>query len=218
MLTGAPMEPRSASGMDAVLLVGLTGGIGSGKSTVTRMLEERGAIVLDADAFAREAVRAGSDGFRRVVERFGGEVVGSDGELDRPKLASIVFNDPESLGDLEAIVHPEVRRAIADGIATHLDTDDVVVLVNPLLIEMGTHRDCDLVVVVSSSPQTQIERSVARGMGEDDVRARIAAQLPLEDRARHADVLIDNEGSIDELAAQVRRLWDRLVAEARGTS
>ena len=204
--------------MDAVLLVGLTGGIGSGKSTVTRMLEERGAIVLDADAFAREAVRAGSDGFRRVVERFGDEVVGSDGELDRPKLASIVFNDPESLGDLEAIVHPEVRRAIADGIATHLDTDDVVVLVNPLLIEMGTHRDCDLVVVVSSSPQTQIERSIARGMGEDDVRARIAAQLPLEDRARHADVLIDNEGSIDELAAQVHRLWDRLVADARGTA
>jgi dephospho-CoA kinase len=211
------MELRSASGVDAVLLVGLTGGIGSGKSTVTRMLEERGAIVLDADAFARDAVRAGSDGFRRVVERFGGEVVGSDGELDRPKLASIVFNDPGSLGDLEAIVHPEVRRAIADGIGAHLDTDDVVVLVNPLLIEMGTHRDCDLVVVVSSSPQTQIERSVARGMGEDDVRARIAAQLPLEDRARHADVLIDNEGSIDELAAQVDRLWDRLVAEARGT-
>lgn len=218
MSTGAPVGPRSASGVDAVLLVGLTGGIGSGKSTVTRMLEERGAIVLDADAFARDAVRAGSEGFRRVVERFGGDVVGSDGELDRPKLASIVFGDPESLGDLEAIVHPEVRRAIADGIQAHLDTDDVVVLVNPLLIEMGTHRDCDLVVVIAASPRTQIERSVARGMGEDDVRARIAAQLPLEDRARHADILIDNEGSIDELGAQVGRLWDRLEAESHGTA
>lgn len=218
MSIGAPAEPRSASGVDAVLLVGLTGGIGSGKSTVARLLEERGAVVLDADAFARDAVRAGSEGFRRVVERFGGDVVGPDGELDRPKLASIVFGDPESLGDLEAIVHPEVRRAIADGIQTHLDTDDVVVLVNPLLIEMGTHRDCDLVVVVAASPRTQIERSVARGMGEDDVRARIAAQLPLEERARHADILIDNEGSIDELAAQVGRLWDRLEAGSHGTA
>jgi len=216
--TGAPAEPRSASGVDAVLLVGLTGGIGSGKSTVARVLEERGAVVLDADAFARDAVRADSEGFRRVVERFGGDVVGPDGELDRPTLASIVFGDPESLGDLEAIVHPEVRRAIADGIQTHLDTDDVVVLVNPLLIEMGTHRDCDLVVVVAASPRTQIERSVARGMGEADVRARIAAQLPLEERARHADILIDNEGSVDELAAQVGRLWDRLEAGSRGTA
>lgn len=218
MSIGAPAEPRSASGVDAVLLVGLTGGIGSGKSTVARLLEERGAVVLDADAFARDAVRAGSEGFRRVVERFGGDVVGPDGELDRPKLASIVFGDPESLGDLEAIVHPEVRRAIADGIQTHLDTDDVVVLVNPLLIEMGTHRDCDLVVVVAASPRTQIERSVARGMGEDDVRARIAAQLPLEERARHADILIDNEGSVDELAVQVGRLWDRLEAGSHGTA
>ena len=218
MSTGALAEPRSASGVDAVLLVGLTGGIGSGKSTVARLLEERGAVVLDADAFARDAVRAGSEGFRRVVERFGGDVVGPDGELDRPKLASIVFSDPESLGDLEAIVHPEVRRAIADGIQTHLDTDDVVVLVNPLLIEMGTHRDCDLVVVVAASPRTQIERSVARGMGGDDVRARIAAQLPLEERARHADILIDNEGSLDELAVQVGRLWDRLEAGSHGTA
>ncbi|MGE5227177.1 MAG: dephospho-CoA kinase [Planctomycetaceae bacterium] len=194
-----------------MLLVGLTGGIGSGKSTVTRMLEERGAVVLDADVFAREAVRGGSEGFRRVVERFGKGVVGPDGELDRPRLASIVFNDREALGDLEAIVHPEVRRLIADGIGAHLDTDDVVVLVNPLLIEMGTHRDCDVVVVVSASAETQVARSVGRGMAEDDVRARIAAQLPLEERARQADVIIDNEGSLEELQAQVDRLWDRLA-------
>jgi dephospho-CoA kinase len=196
-----------------VLLVGLTGGIGSGKSTVTRILEERGAVILDADAFARDAVRGGSEGFRRVVERFGRDVIGPDGELDRARLASIVFNDPEALGDLEAIVHPEVRRMIADGIQAHLDTDHVVVLVNPLLIEMGTHRDCDSVVVVSVSPETQVTRSVARGMQEDDVRARIAAQLPLEDRARHADVLLDNEGTLEELTMQVDQLWRRLVAQ-----
>lgn len=194
-----------------MLLVGLTGGIGSGKSTVTRMLEERGAVILDADVFAREAVRGGSEGFRRVVERFGRGVVAPDGELDRPRLASIVFNDRAALGDLEAVIHPEVRRLIADGIQAHLDTADVVVLVNPLLIEMGTHRDCDVVVVVSVSPETQVVRSVGRGMAEDDVRARIAAQLPLEERARQTDVIIDNEGTLDDLERQVDRLWDRLA-------
>lgn len=198
-----------------MLLVGLTGGIGSGKTTVADMLAARGAVVLDADAFARDAVRVGSEGLERVVARFGPGIVGGDGELDRAALAAIVFADRSALDDLEAIVHPEVRRMIADGIASHLDTRDVVVLVNPLLIEMGTHRDCDLVVVVSVSPETQVGRSVARGMREDDVRARIGAQLPLEERARHADVLIDNEGPLEELAGQVERLWTRLEAEAR---
>jgi dephospho-CoA kinase len=197
-----------------VLLVGLTGGIGAGKSTVSAVLAERGAVILDADAFAREAVRSGTEGFRRVVERFGRGIVAPDGELDRPKLAGIVFNDPQALSDLEAIVHPEVRRMIADGIAANLDDDAVVVLVNPLLIEMGTHRDCDVVVVVSAAPATQIARSVERGMLEEDVRARIAAQLPLEDRARQADVLIDNEGSLEELASQVDELWSSLSSRA----
>ena len=191
-------------------LVGLTGGLGSGKSTVAAMLEQHGAVILDADAFARRAVQGGTEGFRHVVARFGDEVVGSDGELDRPKVAAIVFHDPKALEDLEAIVHPEVRRLMADGIAANVETDRVVVLVNPLLIEMGTHRDCDLVIVVSATPETQVARSVARGMDEDDVRARIAAQLPLEERARHADVLLDNEGTLDELRAQVERLWSRL--------
>ncbi|HEY7476793.1 MAG TPA: dephospho-CoA kinase [Actinomycetota bacterium] len=195
-----------------MILVGLTGGLGSGKSTVAGMLEERGAVILDADAFARLAVEAGTEGYRRVVTRFGDGIVGPDGELDRPKLAAIVFHDPAALGDLEAIVHPEVRRLIADGIAANLETDRVVVLVNPLLIEMGTHRDCDVVVVVSAAPETQVARSVARGMDEEDARARIAAQLPLDERARHADVLLDNEGSIDELRAQVDLLWPRLTS------
>lgn len=195
-----------------MILVGLTGGLGSGKSTVAGMLEERGAVILDADAFARLAVEAGTEGYRRVVTRFGDGIVGPDGELDRPKLAAIVFHDPAALGDLEAIVHPEVRRLIADGIAANLETDRVVVLVNPLLIEMGTHRDCDVVVVVSAAPETQVARSVARGMDEEDARARIAAQLPLDERARQADVLLDNEGSIDELRAQVDLLWPRLTS------
>jgi dephospho-CoA kinase len=197
-----------------MLLVGLTGGIGSGKSTVARMLQDRGAVVLDADGFARAAVVAGSPGLRGIVERFGRDILTAEGELDRPKLASIVFADPKALADLEAIVHPEVRRMIADGIQENLDADRVVVLVNPLLIEMGTHRDCDVVVVVSVSPDTQIARSVARGMVEEDVRARIAAQLPLEERARTADVLIDNEGSIADLEREIDVLWRQLEARA----
>ena len=199
-----------------MLLVGLTGGIGSGKSTVARLLEERGAVILDADVFARDAVRAGTEGFAAVVRRFGDEIVAPDGELERSRLASIVFADPAALADLEAIVHPEVRRMIADGIQDHLDGDRVGVLVNPLLIEMGTHRDCDVVVVVSASPDTQVARSVARGMDEADVRARIAAQLPIDDRARMADVLLDNEGTLEELAAEVEVLWRDLAARAAG--
>jgi len=111
-------------------------------------------------------------------------------------------------------VHPEVRRMIADGIQDQLDADRVVVLVNPLLIEMGTHRDCDVVVVVSASPETQVARSVARGMDEADVRSRIAAQLPLDERARMADVLLDNEGTLEELASEVDVLWRDLASRA----
>ena len=199
-----------------MLLVGLTGGIGSGKSTVARFLGEHGAVIVDADVFARDAVRGGSDAFEAIVRRFGEEVVGPDGELDRPKLASIVFADRAALADLEAIVHPEVRRMIADRIQAELDTDHVVVLVNPLLIEMGAHRDCDVVVVISADPETQIARTVARGMDEADVRARLAAQLPIEERARAADVLLDNEDTLEDLEAEVAVLWASLAARAAG--
>jgi dephospho-CoA kinase len=199
-----------------MLLVGLTGGIGAGKSTVADLLAGHGAVILDADAFARDAVAKGTDALAAVVRRFGDEVLGPDGELDRARLASIVFADRDALADLEAIIHPEVRRMIADGIASHLDTQDVVVLVNPLLIEMGTHRDCDVVVVVSASPETQVARSIARGMDEADVRARIDAQLPLDARARAADVLLDNEGTREELEAEVEVLWQDLAARAAG--
>jgi dephospho-CoA kinase len=199
-----------------MLLVGLTGGIGSGKSTVARFLGDHGAVIVDADVFARDAVRAGSDAFQAVVKRFGDEVVGADGELDRPKLASIVFADRAALADLETIIHPEVRRMIADRIQAELDTDHVVVLVNPLLIEMGAHRDCDVVVVISADPATQVARTVARGMDEADVRARLAAQLPIEERARAADVLLDNEDSLEDLEAEVAVLWASLTARATG--
>jgi dephospho-CoA kinase len=197
-----------------MLLVGLTGGIGSGKTTVARRLAERGAVVIDADALARDAVEQGTSGFDAVVRRFGPGVVGSDGSLDRPALASIVFVDDTARHELEAIVHPEVRRGIAEIVATNAGTDRVVVLDSPLLIETGAHRDCEVVVVVAAQLETQIARLVDRGMDEADARARLATQMPLADKAEVADVVLDNEGTLAELRDQVDRLWEELRARA----
>jgi dephospho-CoA kinase len=197
-----------------MLLVGLTGGIGSGKSTVARMLAEHGAVILSADAFARDAVAAGTPGFRQVVELFGPRIVGADGELDRAELANIVFADADLRASLEGVIHPEVRRRIAEGVAAEAGADRVVVVDSPLLIETGAHRGFPVVVVVSASRATQIARLLARGMDEEDARARLAAQMPLEDKAAEADVLLDNEGTEDELRAQVDRLWADLSARA----
>jgi dephospho-CoA kinase len=198
-----------------MVLVGLTGGIGSGKSTVGQMLASRGAVVLDADGFARAAVVAGSPGFDEVVERFGRQIVGPDGELDRRVLASIVFADEPARRELEAIVHPEVRSRIVEAIAELADTDRVVVLESPLLVEMGSHRDCDVVVVVTADPETRIARVVARGMGEADARARLAAQGTLAEQVSAADVLLDNTGTREELETKVGRLWSDLVARSK---
>jgi len=196
-----------------VLLVGLTGGIGSGKSTVARLLEKRGAVVFDADLLAREAVEPGTPGHAAVIERFGADVLAPGGELDREALASIVFADPSARRDLEAIVHPEVRRLFAEGSEAYRDTDSVVVFSAPLLVETGMHTAFEVLVVVSATVATQIERLMhQRGMSEPSIRARIDAQAPLEDKAAAADFLVDNEGSLDELESQVDRLWNDLSA------
>lgn len=197
-----------------MLFVGLTGGIGTGKSTAARMLAERGAVVINADLLAREAVAPGTDGFRAVVEAFGPEVVYADGTLDRKRLAQIVFEDPERRRALEAIVHPEVRRRIAQTVADNAGTPSVVVLDSPLLIETDGHRDVQVIVVTTTTPQTAIARLVARGMDEADARARLAVQMPLEEKARKADVVLDNEGSLEDLAAQVDALWKDLRGRA----
>lgn len=198
-----------------MLLVGLTGGIGSGKSTVAHMLEERGAVVFDADALARKAVEPGTPGHDAVIERFGADVLAPGGELDREALASIVFADRAARRDLEAIVHPEVRRLFAEGAETYRDTDRIVVFSAPLLVETGMHTAFDVLVVVSATPQTQVERLMRdRGMSERAVRARIDAQAPLEAKAEVADVLVDNQGSLDELERQVERLWSKLTERA----
>jgi len=196
-----------------VLLVGLTGGIGSGKSTVARLLEKRGAVVFDADLLAREAVERGTPGHAAVIERFGADVLAPGGELDREALASIVFADPSARRDLEEIVHPEVRRLFAEGSEAYRDTDRVVVFSAPLLVETGMHTAFEILVVVSATVATQIERLMRqRGMSESSIRARIVAQAPLEDKAAVADFLVDNEGTLDELESQVDRLWNDLSA------
>ena len=196
-----------------MLLVGLTGGIGSGKSTVARLLEKRGAVVFDADLLAREAVEPGTPGHAAVIERFGADVLAPGGELDREALASIVFADPSARRDLEEIVHPEVRRLFAEGSEAYRDTDRVVVFSAPLLVETGMHTAFEILVVVSATVPTQIERLMRqRGMSEPSIRARIDAQAPLEDKAAAADFLVDNEGSLDELESQVERLWNDLSA------
>ncbi|HEY3024432.1 MAG TPA: dephospho-CoA kinase [Actinomycetota bacterium] len=199
-----------------MLLVGLTGGIGTGKSTVARMLEKRGAVVFDADALARQAVAPGTPGFDEVVERFGPNVMAPGGGLDREALASIVFADQAARRDLEGIVHPEVRRMFAEGCEEYRDSDRVVVFSAPLLVETGMHTAFDLLIVVSAPVATQIERLMRdRGMPERDVQARIDAQLPLEAKEEVADVIVHNEGTLEDLETQVDRVWWDLNGRAR---
>jgi dephospho-CoA kinase len=198
-----------------VLLVGLTGGIGSGKSTVARLLERHGAILIDADALAREAIARGTSGFDRVVEAFGTEMVAPDGDLDRARLAALVFSDPERKSVLESIVHPEVARRFGELVEPHRGTADVVVYVTPLLVELGLAPAFDVVVVVTASPHLRVSRVASdRGLSPEDVRGRMATQASDEQRAEVANVLIDNDGTLAELERQVDRLWADLAARA----
>lgn len=202
-----------------MLLVGLTGGIGSGKTTVARMLEERGAVVFDADVLARDAIAPATPGHDRVVERFGPNVLAPGGDIDREALASTVFADPAARRDLEAIVHPEVRRLFAESTEAYRDTDAVVVFSAPLLVETGMHTAFEVLIVVSAPVETQVDRLLRdRGMSEPAIRGRIGAQLPLEEKAEVADILIDNEGTLEELEGQVERAWDDLRARAAATA
>jgi dephospho-CoA kinase len=192
------------------VLVGLTGGIGAGKSTVARMLAERGALVLDADAAAREVVEPGTEGLAEVVAQFGGGVLGPDGALDRAALAAVVFADPQRRAALNAIVHPRVRTWMAQRTADAPE-GSVIVQDIPLLVESGLTGLFDLVVVVDAADSVRTARLVRdRGMAEDEAAARIAAQAPRERRLAAADVVIDNEGTTEQLAAQVSALWERI--------
>lgn len=195
-----------------MLQVGLTGGIGSGKSTVSARLAALGAVVVDYDLLAREAVEPGTTALAAIVERFGREVVAADGTLDRPALGAVVFADEAARRDLEAITHPAVRELAAARVAAAPE-DAVVVHDHPLLVEMGMATWCDVVVVVDVDPEVQVQRLVEqRGMSEADARARLAAQASREQRLAAADEVLDNGGTRDDLVAAVDALWARLTA------
>ena len=187
-------------------MVGLTGGIGSGKSTVSSLLAQKGAVVIDADRIVHEVQARGGAAFQPIVDRFGSEVVLESGELDRKKLASIVFSDPEALAELNKVVHPLVGKEIADRMAAEAETDHVVILDVPLLVESG-RSDMVGMIVVDCPVDVAVERAVARGMDEADVRRRIGAQVSREERLDRADFVVDNSGSLADLEREVDRAW-----------
>jgi dephospho-CoA kinase len=195
-------------------LIGLTGGIGAGKSAVARLLARRGAIIIDADVLAREVVEPGTEGLREVVAAFGDQVLDSDGALDRPALGRIVFEDPGARERLEAIVHPRVRSRTAE-IMAYAPRGAVVVNDVPLLVEADLAKAYDLVIVVEAAPDVRVARLVAdRGMSEADARARIAAQATDDQRRAVADVVIVNDGTLDELDVEVDTVWRELLRPA----
>lgn len=199
-----------------MLRLGLTGGIGAGKSEVSRMLSSYGAVLIDSDRIAREVVEPGTPGLAAVVAEFGSGLLTPDGALDRPKLGGIVFGDPERLRALNAIVHPLVRARSAE-LEAAAGPDAIVVHDVPLLTENGLAPLYDMVMVVDAAPGTQLDRLVRlRGMTEDEARARMAAQATREERLAVADVVIDNDGPLEALEPQVRKVWADLVERAAG--
>jgi dephospho-CoA kinase len=193
-----------------MLLVGLTGGIASGKSTVSALLAERGAEVIDADHIARQVVMPGTHAWYKIRDHFGPGVLFADGAIDRQALADIVFADPAKLTVLNEITHPEIFARIADRLEAHHDKNVVVVLDAALLIEAGLADGVDVLVVTHSPREIQLERLAAKGMGARDAEARIGAQLAPDKRLARADIVIDNTGSLEDLARRVDELWEEL--------
>ncbi len=196
-----------------MFLVGLTGGIGAGKSTVAADLVAGGAAVIDADGIAREVVEPGGRAYDALVERFGTEVLQADGRLDRQKLADVVFNDPDALSALNDITHPAIGSVMAERVVEAAESTEIVVVDIPLLtIATKSRMNFDAVVVVDAPEQTAVERLVQhRGFTESDARARIAAQISREERRALADFVIDNSGDRTALSAQLDALWTWLA-------
>jgi dephospho-CoA kinase len=192
------------------LVVGLTGGIGAGKSAALERFAELGAIVIDSDDVARRVVEPDAEGFAAVVERFGAGIVGVDGSLDRARLGSLVFADAAARADLEAIVHPLVRARVRDVIAA-ATPDDVVVNEVPLLVEAGLAGEYDLVIVVEAPLDLRLHRLAARGMSRDDALARIASQASDDERRAVAWKIVANDGTLMELRDRVDAVWQVLV-------
>ena len=196
-----------------MLTVGLTGGIGAGKSTVGDLLVAKGAILVDADRIAREVVAPGGPAYQPMIDRFGTGILGGDGNIDRPAVAAIVFGDPEALADLNAITHPAIGVAMMQRKDEFAATDEIVILDIPLLKEV--HRQMlslAAVVVVDTPMETALDRLITiRGMSKEDAEARIASQIDRQTRLQGADLVVDNSGDEQHLAEEVARIWDALV-------
>ena len=201
-----------------MLVVGLTGGIGSGKSTFASLLAERGAQVIDADQLGRDALQPGAPAWHSVVDTFGDEVlVEHTMNIDRKKLASIVFNDREHLAALNAIVHPVIMRRIAEDLERLRDTDEIVILDAALIVELGLSDTVDLVVVVTADVDHRRRRlAELRGMAHDDIMARIGSQASEDDLMAKADIIVRNDGDIFDLASEADRVWHELLRHTRG--
>ncbi len=193
-----------------MLVIGLTGGMGAGKSTVARLLVEHGAHVIDADEIAREVVAPGEPALAAIAEEFGDGVLTDDGALDRAAMAAIVFNDEERLAALEAITHPAIRGRIEARLAEHREADDgrVVVLDHPLLVETGLAADLEVVVVVTAPEGLRVQRlAEGRDIDPEDARARMRNQTGDEERRAAATHVVVNDGDLDELRARVAEVW-----------
>ncbi len=196
-------------------VIGVTGPIGTGKSTVLRILRDLGAEVIDADAVAREVMRPGGAAYGAVVSEFGQDILTPEGEIDRQRLAQIVFNDSKALRRLEHIVHPAVFEAIKQRIES--TTRPIVAIEAIKLLEAGLSISlCDEVWVVLADEEVQMARLRERGMSEEDARRRLAAQMPREAYRRHADVIIDNSGDLTSLRRQVENEWQRIRSKIQG--
>lgn len=195
-----------------MLVVALTGGIGSGKSTLAALLAERGAQIIDADLLGRDALKPGAPAWHSVVDTFGDEIlVEHTMDIDRKKLAGIVFSDKKKLAALNAIVHPIILKAIADRLEGLRNTDDIVILDAALIVEMGLADTADLLIVVTSDVDARRRRlAELRGMAHDDIMARISAQASEEDLIAKADLVVRNNGDLFDLAKEADRVWAEL--------
>ncbi|CAN2202555.1 CoaE Dephospho-CoA kinase [Candidatus Nanopelagicaceae bacterium] len=192
-----------------MLVVGLTGGIGAGKSTVAQFFAELGALVIDADQLARMAIERGSDGFADVMLRFGDEII-VNGDIDRKKLAEVVFSDPQARKDLEAIIHPRVQALFAEAVAD-LDIDDILIYEIPLLVETGAAAKFDYIITVESDIELRKARLLKKGLYISQIEKRMASQATPEAREAIADKVIRNDGDEDSLLRQVENLWEDVL-------
>ena len=197
-------------------VIALTGGIGAGKSTVAQFFSELGANVVDADHLARVAIERGSEGFDEVVARFGQSVL-SNGDINRKALAEIVFSDPDSKRDLEAIIHPRVQKLFAQAVIDNETAENLIYEI-PLLVETDAAEKFDFIVTVEADEELRIERLLARGMFISDIKARLANQAPSQARINIADAVIVNDGDEDHLLRQVENLWEGRIADLSSES